>query len=64
VTDNLAPLLLDIKYFLFRCYINRLEREREYWKTLKEIAIHRIQNYDADYEMRLIKQELADRIQE
>lgn len=58
VSDALANKLLDIKYFLLKCYINRLVWERDYWKDLQQKAIERIDHYDAEYEMNLIKQEL------
>lgn len=61
VGDQLANQLLNIKYFLLKCYINRLVAERNYWQTLKEKAIERIESYDAQYEYDLIKQELAER---
>ena len=35
--DELKNLLTDIKYFLLKCYINRLELERDYWENQKKI---------------------------
>lgn len=32
LSDQIATLFKDIKYFLLKCYIERLEMEREYWE--------------------------------
>lgn len=60
VDENLANHILHIKYFLLRCYINRLVFERDYWKTLKDSAKERLEHGDLDYEYRMFKKEYND----
>ena len=52
VGDQLSAKLLEIKYFLLKCYINRLVSERDYWKGVKDRAAERQMNFDWEYEKR------------
>ena len=58
--DQLASKLLTIKYFLLKCYINRLVFERDYWKGVKDRASERQLNYDWEYEKRQAEQLAAE----
>lgn len=52
VGDQLGKKIFDIKYFLLKCYINRLVRERDYWKEVRDRAVKRQYNLDWEYEKR------------
>lgn len=64
VDASLANKIFDIKYFLLRCYINRLVFERDYWKTLKDSAIERLKHDDLEYEYKKFKEEYVDDLEE
>lgn len=61
VSDNPSNLLKDIKYFLLKLYIKRLEMERDYWISVSNRAQERLSNFDHKFEMRQIREFMKER---
>lgn len=57
IDDSIGDELLSIYYFVLKCYINRLVRERDYWLNLKEKATERDMNGDWEFEKQRLKDE-------
>lgn len=60
IGNNISELLKDIKYFLLKLYIKRLELERDYWVEVSNRAQERINNFDYKFEMKKIKEDMKE----
>lgn len=52
VGNDICNLINDIRYFLLKLYVKRLELERDYWEEVQKNAIERKSNLDYEYEKR------------
>lgn len=57
ISDELSNLLNDIRYYLLKLYIRRLELERDYWEDMKNKALERMKSFDIKYEMKQVQGE-------
>lgn len=61
ISDDISNFLKDIKYFLLKLYIKRLEMERDYWVDISNRAQERLSNFDHKFEMKQIREFMKDR---